>query len=69
MALLTDTFGFGPGLRAGIDRARVAFTAARARRAAVRQTMNELDSLNDRELNDLGISRSDIPTIARSSVR
>jgi len=34
-----------------------------------RQTFTELSRLNDRELSDIGISRSDIPAIARQSVR
>jgi len=32
-----------------------------------RETYNELMRLSNRELNDLGISRADIPTIARQS--
>ena len=35
----------------------------------VRQTRNELNSLSNRELNDLGISRGDIPFIAKRAVR
>jgi len=35
----------------------------------VRQTRNELSSLSTRELNDLGISRGDIPFIARSAAK
>ncbi len=31
-----------------------------------RRTVNELNSLTNRELNDLGINRGDIPFIARS---
>ncbi|KAB0680918.1 DUF1127 domain-containing protein [Aureimonas leprariae] len=34
-----------------------------------RSTVNELNRLSPRELADLGISRSDIPTLARQSVR
>ena len=30
-----------------------------------RETVRELDSLSQRELNDLGISRGDIPFVAR----
>ena len=30
-----------------------------------RQTVNELNSMSDRELNDIGIARGDIPFIAR----
>ena len=35
----------------------------------VRQTRNELNSLSTRELNDLGISRGDIPFIAKRALR
>lgn len=34
----------------------------------VRQTRNELLGLSNRELNDLGISRGDIPFIAKRAV-
>ena len=34
-----------------------------------RQTFTELTRLNDRELADIGISRADIPDIARQSVK
>jgi uncharacterized protein YjiS (DUF1127 family) len=37
-------------------------------RRNVRITINELSQLNDRELNDMGISRCDIKYIANSSV-
>jgi len=33
-----------------------------------RQTVNELSRLSNRELNDLGIARGDIPYVARKSV-
>ncbi|MDZ5697035.1 MULTISPECIES: DUF1127 domain-containing protein [Phyllobacteriaceae] len=33
-----------------------------------RQTVNELNRLSTRELNDLGISRGDIPYVARKSL-
>lgn len=32
-----------------------------------RQTMKELQGLSDRELNDIGISRSEIPHVARKT--
>ncbi|MEM7288793.1 MAG: DUF1127 domain-containing protein [Pseudomonadota bacterium] len=32
-----------------------------------RRTVNELSSLTNRELDDLGISRGDIPHVARSA--
>lgn len=34
-----------------------------------RDTVNELNSLSNRELTDLGISRFDIPFIARQAAR
>jgi uncharacterized protein YjiS (DUF1127 family) len=33
-----------------------------------RETVNELNRLTNRELNDLGITRSDIPFVARKSI-
>jgi uncharacterized protein YjiS (DUF1127 family) len=38
-----------------------------ARRAVYMQTVRELDALTDRELADLGISRLDVPTLAREA--
>jgi len=35
----------------------------------VRQTRNELNSLSNRELSDLGITRGDIPFIAKRASR
>lgn len=40
--------------------------AAHNRSRSFRQTVTELQSLDDRELNDIGISRHDIVSIARS---
>jgi len=34
-----------------------------------RDTVNELSRLSNRELNDLGISRGDIPHVARQAAR
>lgn len=34
-----------------------------------RQTVSELGRMNERELQDLGINRADIRTVARASVR
>lgn len=34
-----------------------------------RQTCNELGRMSDRELNDLGIGRADIPYVARQAVK
>lgn len=41
--------------------------AAFARRAVYMQTVRELNALTDRELADLGISRLDVPTLAREA--
>ncbi len=38
-----------------------------ARRAVYKQTVRELMILTDRELADLGLSRYDIPTVAREA--
>ena len=35
----------------------------------IRQTRNELYTLSERELNDLGIARGDIPFIAKRAAR
>ena len=35
----------------------------------IRQTRNELYTLSNRELTDLGISRGDIPFIAKNAVK
>ncbi|MEN8709889.1 MAG: DUF1127 domain-containing protein [Paracoccaceae bacterium] len=38
------------------------------RRAAYKKTVNELSALTDRELNDLGIARTEIAAIAAKAV-
>ncbi len=43
-------------------------SALRAYRS-YRQTSNELNRLSNRELADLGISRADIPAVARRAAR
>lgn len=53
------------------DRIRAAYAnlqAARELRGKYVETVRELDNLSTRELNDLGISRYDIPRIAREHV-
>ncbi|OYU17486.1 MAG: hypothetical protein CFE34_15485 [Rhodobacteraceae bacterium PARR1] len=54
---LADRF---PGFLANVK-------AALARRAVYMQTVRELDALTDRELADLGISRLDVPALAREA--
>lgn len=54
------------------DRVKSAFQAAQTRLKQYRiyrQTVTELGSLNDRELSDLGISRSHITRIALEASR
>ena len=41
--------------------------AAMARRAVYAQTLRELDTLTNRELGDLGLSRTDIVRVAREA--
>ncbi|MCF6273456.1 MAG: DUF1127 domain-containing protein [Rhodobacteraceae bacterium] len=41
---------------------------AQRQRRMYRKTINELNSLSDRELNDLGLCRSMISDVARTSV-
>lgn len=64
MAITHDIRDFDLSL---VERARAAFGHWRARRAAFQQVINELSVLSDRELNDLGLSRYDIPAVARQA--
>ena len=64
MAAIHDIRDFELSL---VDRARAAFSHWRARRAAFQQVIDELSVLNDRELGELGLSRHDIPGIARQA--
>ena len=41
--------------------------AAYARYSVFHQTLNELSSLSDRELNDIGLGRGDLRQVARAS--
>ncbi len=67
MAIAHDTARRHGALAYRFDEAVSALRRFRARRAAFNQTYNELAILSDRELNDLGIARSDIAAIARES--
>ena len=64
MAAIHDIRDFELSL---VDRARAAFGPWRARRAAFQQVIDELSVLSDRELGELGLSRYDIPGIARQA--
>lgn len=71
--MTTQTAGFlAPtlhGLKARIAALRDEVRARRASRTLYRQTVHELSRLDTRELDDLNISRCDIPRIAREATR
>jgi uncharacterized protein YjiS (DUF1127 family) len=60
--LVANTFNW-IGLES-IARFFVKLNEARIRRKEIRQTMNALSNLTDRELNDMGIARGDIWAVA-----
>lgn len=46
---------------------RTQFSQAAEKRRMFRTTINELECLTDRDLSDLGLTRSMIPTVARQA--
>ena len=60
--LVANTFNW-IGLES-IARFFVGLNEARIRRKEIRETMNALSRLSDRELNDMGIARGDIWAVA-----
>lgn len=64
MASVTDTSAFGATLGHRIKGLRASLADHLAKRGMYRATMNELSALDDRDLNDLGINRSMIKSIA-----
>ena len=64
MAYVTQTAPATGGFQSFVARVQTALQ----KRAIYSQTVGELQQLNDRELADLGISRSQIKAVARSSV-
>ena len=69
MAFITDIQNFETGL---VDRMRKSFDMVRRnaiRNKVYRTTVDELSSLSQRELDDLGISRESIRDIARDAAR
>ncbi|MGJ8616634.1 MAG: DUF1127 domain-containing protein [Sulfitobacter sp.] len=52
------------GLQTYVSNQRAAAKNAAARRAKYRETFAELSALSDRDLNDIGIARSDIDWLA-----
>jgi len=67
MAYVSNSRSAGFNLSERFSAALADFKAYRARRAAFWQTFTELDALSARELDDLGISRSDIARIAHEA--
>ncbi len=67
MAYLNNTAPITAGVAARISHLQQSWAAWQRQRQAYRQTLAELSALNDRELNDLGFSRADIPAIARDA--
>jgi len=69
MAFITDIQNFETGL---VDRMRKSFEMARrnaVRNKVYRTTLDELNALSQRDLDDLGISRENIRDIARETAR
>lgn len=62
LTLNSDSFGLKRRIRSMI----AAFKMARARRAAFDRAYTELRSMGDRELKDLGLSRSDFVDLAEA---
>lgn len=57
-----------PSLRARVRAAANNLRSAHSRRIEFRRTVAELSAMTDRELNDLGIARADIHTVASRAV-
>lgn len=64
MAFITDTRTGGTPLSTRFAALRANFAAARAQRKIFTTTFAELDALSNRDLNDLGLSRSSIRAVA-----
>ena len=64
MTVLTQTLFTGTTLSARFATLRTQLSEKAAKRAVYRTTLRELQSLTDRDLNDLGIARSMCETIA-----
>ena len=64
MATVSNTYFPAPTLRGNITQIWQTMRDNAAKRAVYRQTVKELDALSNRELADLGLSRSSIRSIA-----
>lgn len=67
MAFMTDTFAAEGTLADKVTALWKAYKENAVRRAVYKQTFRELSNLSTRELNDLGMSRSEIRRIAYES--
>lgn len=67
MAYATDIRHGDHGLLDRVSALFKAFGEARAQRKVYRETAKELNALSTRDLADLGISRAEIPFIAREA--
>ena len=64
MTVQTETFFAGTSLATRLADLRAQFAESAAKRKIYRTTLSELETLNNRDLADLGISRSMIKSIA-----
>lgn len=64
MAFITETFTGGVTLSERFAALRENFATARAQRKIYNTTMTELNALSNRDLTDLGLSRSMINSVA-----
>lgn len=67
MAYATDIRTADHGLSDRVSAFFKAVSEARAKRKVYRVTLNELRALDGRDLADLGISRAEIPFLAREA--
>ena len=67
MAYVNNTRSASPALSAEVGGIFKSIKVALERRAVYARTVRELNSLSDRELADLGISRLSIPQVAREA--
>ena len=67
MTYAENSFHPGNWLRAWFGTTKAEATERRARHSAYVQTLHALQTLSDRELEDIGISRSSIKAIAQDA--
>lgn len=67
MAYANETLTVGGSLAQRLRELRATFADRRARYSLYRNTLRELEGLSDRDLTDLGLSRSNIRDVAHSA--